>query len=362
MFPAPCRIVAPTKVGPVKANWLRLGGAILRALKVRLPERLAGKVPGPAVELGVGLLLAIFAVLARYLLTPLIGEVAPYVFVSAAMIIAALVAGWRSGLVALLAGQLLTIYLIIGPSHSIYVNGWHRQATVVFAMVSQIIVLIIVAVYQREVDLGTAEREQQLKLLDEALKEIDHRTRNNYQTVLAMIDLQVRRSENPEVSNALRQVADRIEAIANATRQLAVRSAHLDVVRLDDHLCGLVQQIERGLSRDGINVECEVEEVTASADTATSISIIVNELVTNAIKHAFNGEGPGHVRVTGRTGSGFELIVSDDGRGFQATRRDGHLGLGTRLVENFARQLGAKHDVVSSDSGTTHRLVIPRLN
>lgn len=318
--------------------------------------------PGPGVELGVGLLLAILAVLARYLLTPLIGEVAPYVFVSAAMIIAALVAGWRSGLVALLAGQLLTIYLIIGPSRSIYINGWDRQATVVFALVSQIIVLVIVAVYQREVDLGTAEREQQLKLLDEALKEIDHRTRNNYQTVLAMIDLQVRRSEDSDVSIALRQVADRIEAIANASRQLAVRSAHLGSVRLDDHLCGLVQQIERGLSRDGIDVECEVEEVTASAETATSISIIVNELVTNAIKHAFNGERPGHVRVTGRAGSGFELVVADDGRGIQATRRDGHRGLGTRLVENFARQLGAKHDVVSSDSGTTHRLVIPRLD
>ncbi len=327
-----------------------------------LPKWLAGKVPGPVVELGAGLLLAILAVLARFLLTPLIGEVAPYVFVSAAMIIAALVAGWRSGLVALLAGQLLTIYLIIGPSHSIYVNGWHRQATVVFALVSQLIVLVIVAIYQREVDLGTEEREQRLKLLDDALKEIDHRTRNNYQTVLAMIDLQTRRTEDPKVANALRQVADRIEAIANASRQLAVRSAHLGTVKLDDHLCGLVQQIERGLSRDGIDVDCQVEKVTASADTATSISIIVNELVTNAIKHAFNGEGVGHVRVSGRKGSGFELIVADDGRGIRATRRDGHSGLGTRLVENFARQLGAKHEVVSSDSGTTHRLVIPRLD
>jgi two-component sensor histidine kinase len=328
---------------------------------VRLPKRLASNMPGPVVELGIGLMLAILAVLARFLLTPLIGEVAPYIFVSAAMIIAALVAGWRSGLIALLAGQLLTIYLIIGPSHSIYINGWHRQATVVFALISQLIVLVIVAVYQREVDAVTEEREQRMKLLDDALKEIDHRTRNNYQTVLAMINLQVRRSEDPNVADALRQVADRIEAISNASRQLAVRSAHLGTVRLDDHLCGLVQQIGRGLSRDGIDVECQVEEVTASADAATSISIIVNELVTNAIKHAFNGEGGGHVRVSGRQGSAFELIVADDGRGIQATRRDGDSGLGTRLVENFARQLGAKHDVVSSESGTTHRLVIPRL-
>lgn len=340
----------------------RMGVTIHTALSVRLPERLAGRIPAQLVEFGTGLLLAGAAVIARYALTPLIGDTAPYAFVSAAMIIAALVAGWRSGLVALLAGQLLTIYLIISPSSSTYVSDWHRQATVVWAMVGQLIVLVIVAVYQREVDLGTAERDQRLKLLDEALKEIDHRTRNNYQTVLAMIDLQVKRSQNHDVATALKQVADRIEAIANASRQLAVRSADLGAVRLDDHLCGLVQQIERGLSRDGIDVACEVDEITASADAATSISIIVNELVTNAIKHAFNGEGVGQVRITGTSGKGFELVIADNGRGIEATRRDGHTGLGTRLVENFARQLGARHDIVSSDKGTTHRLVIPRLD
>lgn len=361
MFPAIHRFAALIRPASGAASQ-RMGVTIHRALSVRLPERLAGRVPPQLVEFGIGLLLAGLAVIARYALTPLVGEVAPYVFVSAGMIIAALIAGWRSGLVALLAGQLLTIYLIIGPSSAIYVNDWHRQATVVLAMVGQLIVLIIVAVYQREVDLGTAERDQRLKLLDEALKEIDHRTRNNYQTVLAMIDLQVKRAQNRDIATALRQVADRIEAIANASRQLAVRSTELGAVRLDDHLCGLVQQIERGLSRDGIEVACEVDEITASADMATSISIIVNELVTNAIKHAFNGEGVGHVRITGRCGSGFELIVADNGRGLQATQRDGHTGLGTRLVENFARQLGASHDIVSSDKGTTHRLIIPRLD
>ena len=97
--------------------------------------------------------------------------------------------------------------------------------------------------------------------------------------------------------DALHQVADRIQAIANASQRLALRSGDLESVRLDDHLCGSVEQIERGLSRDGIDVDCEVEEITASADKATSIAIIVNELVTNAIKHAFDGEG-GPVRVS----------------------------------------------------------------
>ena len=58
----------------------------------------------------------------------------------------------------------------------------------------------------------------------------------------------------------------------------------------------------------------------------------------------------------------FELTVTDDGSGVEATRRADHVGLGTRLVESFARQIGAEHEVVSSAKGTMHRLLIPSLD
>jgi len=291
----------------------------------------------------------------------LAGDRAPYALNFVAVVLASVVAGWRSGLVALTAGQLLTWYIVVPYEWSFRFESVELLVGFVIACLSQVLILTVIALYQREIDKGVAERERRLHLLDDALKEIDHRTRNNYQTVLAMIELQSRRSSDQIVREALAQVADRIQAVANASQQLAKKSVDIDSVRLDDHLCGLVQQIERGLSREGIDVECEVEEVTASADTATSISIIVNELVTNAIKHAFNGEGVGRVQVVGRTGNSFELIVTDNGRGMQATRRNGHAGLGTKLVESFAKQLRAKHEVVSTDQGTMHRLVIPSL-
>lgn len=308
-----------------------------------------------------GSLVAAIAVALRYVLNPLIGEVAPFVFVFAGVAIAAILGGWRSGFVAMVVGQVLTLYLIIGPLGSFYTNNTALVTAMVVATISQAILLLTIGLYQREVDRGVAEREKRLDLLDEALREIDHRTRNNYQTVIAVIELQARRTTNEAVGAALRQVGERIRAIAKASEQLAVRSADLGAVRLDDHLCGLVEQIGRGLSREEIAVDCEVDDVTVTADQATSISIIVNELVTNAIKHAFNGEASGRVRVTGRFGSGFELVVADDGRGI-ANGGPSRTGLGTRLVESFARQLGAKHEVVSSASGTTHRLLIPTLN
>jgi two-component sensor histidine kinase len=338
------------------------GPKIKQILRLRLPELLAGKVPPLPVELGAGVILALVAFAVRYALTPLIGDVAPYAFVFAAVTIAAVIAGWRSGLVTLIVGQALVWLGILAPLRDLGLDTASTVGGLFVSTISQLIVLATIAFYQREVDKGIAASEQRLALLDEALREIDHRTRNNYQTVLALVELQARRSTDENVRRALVQVADRIQAIAKASQQLAVHSAELGLVRLDDHLCGLVRQIERGISRKEILVKCEVDDVTASADKATSISIIVNELVTNAIKHAFNGDSSGHVWVTGKTGRMFELVVADDGRGIEASRQEGHDGLGSKLVEGFAKQLGAEHDVVSSRKGTRHRLVIPRLD
>jgi two-component sensor histidine kinase len=334
---------------------------IRKILHSRLPQRVAHRVPPVVVEVTVGLAAAIALVALRIPMNTVAGDRAPYSLNFVAVVLACVVAGWRSGLVALVVGQLLIWYFVVPYAWDFRFANRELLAGFVVATLSQLLILAVIALYQREIDKGVAERERRLTLLDDALREIDHRTRNNYQTVLAMIELQARRSSDQTVRDALTQVGDRIQAVANASQQLAKKSVDIDSVRLDDHLCGLVQQIERGLSRDGIDVACEVEEVTASADTATSISIIVNEIVTNAIKHAFNGEGSGHVSVVGRSGSSFELTVSDNGRGIEASRRDGHAGLGSKLVESFAKQLRAKHEVVSTDKGTMHRLVIPSL-
>ena len=90
--------------------------------------------------------------------------------------------------------------------------------------------------------------------------------------------------------------------------------------------------------------------------------IIVNELVTNALKHAFFDGREGIVRVNSRViGQGLELEVSDNGCGMSGRSANAGTGLGRKLVDNFARHLGAKHDVSTSKDGTTHRLVVPAL-
>ena len=297
----------------------------------------------------------------RLALDPLIGERAPYALNFVAVVLTTVAAGWRSGLLALVISQLLIWYMVVPDRWTFAFKNGDITAAFVVATISEAVILLIIALYQREIDKGVAEREQRLALLDHALNEIDHRTRNNHQTVLAMIHLQAQRSTHDGVREALHQVADRIHAIAQATERLALRSGDLESIRLDDHLCGLCEQIERGLSRHNVNVRCEVEEITTSADMAIPIAIIVNELVTNALKHAFDGRDEGDVVVTGRMNGELRLTVTDNGVGIQRNTKVSRGGLGSKLVENFAKQLGARHEIVSTEQGTTHDLVIPKV-
>jgi two-component sensor histidine kinase len=327
-----------------------------------LPERLAGRLPPPLVELAVGLLVAAGFFVMRMALAPLAGDRAPYAFVFISVVIASVVAGWRSGFVALLGGQALTWYFLVESTWNLRTPHQARLGGFIIATVAQLIILLIITFYQREVEKGRQERERRMELLDHARREIDHRAKNNYQTVLALVELQLAREKDAGVKQALTKVADRIAAISIATEHLAIRDEDLAKVRLRDHLCELCSQLERGLARGEVRVECDVADVTASADTATQLAIIVNELVTNALKHAFRDGRTGLVRVSShRVDGGLEIEVSDNGCGMKTRSPAAGTGLGHQLVETFARHLDARHDVVSSENGTTHRIMVPAL-
>jgi two-component sensor histidine kinase len=332
-----------------------------RIIRSRLPERLADKVPPQLTELGVGVLVALLFLALRIALVPIAGDRAPYAFVFLGIVIACLLAGWRSGLVALVAGQALTWQLVGRFVPSVGVPQG-RIGGFIVATLSQLIILLIVTLYQREVAKGVLEQDRRMELLEQARREIDHRAKNNFQTVLSLIQLQAARAEDPNVKQALQQVADRILAISVATEHLAIRSEDLATVRLRDHLCELCSQLERGLARGDVHVECEIPDVTASADTAIHIAIIINELVTNSLKHAFGDGASGLVRVSARrVGSGLEVEVSDDGDGMKTRASSSGTGLGQKLVETFAKHLEAKVELSSSAEGTRHRILVPAL-
>lgn len=325
-----------------------------------MPERLGGRFPPLLVELAVGAGLALLFVGLRLAAIPLAGDRAPYAFAFLAVLLSTLLAGWRSGVISLVASQLLTWFLLVRPRGGGVVPGDESFYALLIASLSVGCLLVILALYQREITIAWGERGRRIDFLAQALREIDHRTHNNFQTVLALVQLQARRSDNPEVRAALEQVVDRVKAVSLASEKLALASDDIALIRLNDHLSELCNQIRSGLVRDGVALECDLAECAVPADRAVCIAIIVNELVTNALKHAFAHEEGRILVATRLDDQGLVLSVADDGCGMDGAGKPDP-GLGSRLVATFVRQLGARHDVTSSSDGTTHTIRVPAL-
>lgn len=328
-----------------------------RLLDIRLPERLARRVPAGLTQAATGIGAALGFLALRMLLEPLTGDIAPYALSFLAVVVASLLAGWRSGVLALVLGQLLTWSLLVPPVGTFVAKDAPATWAFVLATGSQAFILLILSLYQREVAAARSDRENRIDFLSHALREIDHRTQNNFQTVLSLLLLQARQAREPAVRDALNEAADRVKAVSLAYGKLALSGEGLQSVRLQDHLQELCDRLASGLVPPTIRMATDFRPVTVDYEEAICHGIIVNELVTNAVKHAF-AAGGGTIRVSAGLADGHVRVeVADDGRGIPEAGVQN--GLGTRLIEVFARRLGARLDTVSDARGTAHRILAP---
>lgn len=198
---------------------------------------------------------------------------------------------------------------------------------------------------------AAAQAEQRSTLL----QELQHRVKNNFQVILASIALQKRRFESDDVHKALDHVANRISAISIAHDQLA-QCEDGQVVDLASYLRALCTSIEQQV--DGIAVEVDADEIELAIDRAVPVGLVLNEAVTNSVKHAFGGAG-GRIRVSLKSGIGYgeaRLSIVDNGRGGKLERPGGS---GMKLMHSLARQIGAVVEQISSEEGTTISMTFP---
>jgi two-component sensor histidine kinase len=188
------------------------------------------------------------------------------------------------------------------------------------------------------------------------LRELQHRAKNNLQTIVSFLSLQRRRSQVPETRDKLASAMDRVHAIALAHDQLALRG-NAGEVDLGDYLRALCANIDP--QREGVAIEVDVSTgLFLPLDRAVPAGLIVNELVTNSLKYAFDEAG-GIIRVAFRTdpdrGEAY-LAVEDNGRGMLSPRAG---GLGLALVGAFAQQLGGTADREEVEKGTRTTVSFP---
>jgi len=202
------------------------------------------------------------------------------------------------------------------------------------------------------------ERDQALEKHRWFLKELNHRTKNHLQMITAMLMLQAGYTVSDEARLAFERAIRRINVIADLHGRLYRDDTH-EWIDSAGYFSDLCDGLRRSLLPDGrIALDCRAAPARLTLDQAVPMGLIVNELVTNAIKHAYPGDRAGRIDVNfTMDGTAAELLVTDDGCGLAAEGASKQ-GLGHRLVRALAAQLGATVEVAGS-GGTSHRLRFP---
>ncbi len=173
------------------------------------------------------------------------------------------------------------------------------------------------------------------------LRETHHRVKNNMSTVFGLLSLQAECQEDPVCRNILSDAARRVQGMTLLYDKL-YRSENYRELSVKEFLPPLVEEIV-GVFRTAMPITADVvvEDFIVSSKTLTPIGIIVNELITNSIKHAFGTTGGGVITVRAfKKGSTGTLTVADDGAGIPEVFDPGAAkGFGLQLVSMLAKQL-----------------------
>jgi PAS domain S-box-containing protein len=202
-------------------------------------------------------------------------------------------------------------------------------------------------------------RDDLIKEKEILMQELQHRVANSLQIIASVLLQSARRVQSEETRHYLRNAHNRVISIATLQKQLAVSVE--DTVELRQYFQGLCDSIGASMIDDDglITLHANADGSTVTANVATSLGLIVTELVINALKHAFpDRERTGDVGVDYRThGDGFVLSVTDNGVGMEAGIGLSKPGLGTGIVDALAKQLGGTVEVTDTAPGTRVSIV-----
>lgn len=329
--------------------------AVSRIGELDLCERLAPTVPVWVTQVSVGTLSAGAAGLVRMVLDLGAPRAALFALVYPAVIVATLFARWGAGVVSAVITILYTWYFLLPIRNSFSFADRAGAPAVAIVGFTAALSILIAEIFRRAAHKATIERDREIADRDLFLAEVDHRMKNNFAIVAGLLDLQKRRAAEPATAEALAIAQMRVDSIARAHRHLYRGTGQPGTVEMRDYLCDLCTALSEALFlRGGITLSCDADAAAVPRDRAVSIGLVVNELVTNAAKHAFPGRDLGSITVTfrNRTEGGWSLVVSDDGVGLPDTEPAAgpDNGLGSRLIEAFARQAGGR---VSADTDRT---------
>lgn len=185
------------------------------------------------------------------------------------------------------------------------------------------------------------------------LQEIHHRVKNNLAVVSGLLQLQIYETDDPVIQDTLKESENRIQTMALIHEKL-YNSQNLARISCDSYIGELVETIRNTIGTEkNVAVETDIADIKLGINKAVPFALLVNEVITNSFKHAFEERDKGTIKINlEKSENKIHAHIRDNGKGlpdgFSAEEED---SLGMTLIHNFAKQLEADWEL-GSDNGT----------
>lgn len=316
-----------------------------RLALIDVPSQFSPSVPVIATQAAFALLCTCLTLVIRAATDLFLPGAGPFALTVPATLVATLFGRWQCGLICLTLSCAHAWYFVLPAKASFSFVDPADGPRVAVNVVSGFFVVALAEIFRRTMRRALEERE----LL---LAEIEHRVKNNFASVAALLRIQQNRAEDEQVRNALQSAIGRIESFAHANSMLYRNFEKIDAVNIGRYLPDLCSSLERSLGMaNEIRISCRADNVELPRDRAVSIALLVNEAATNAAKHAFGEKPGGRIDIDfRRNDAGYRLDIADNGKGMTKHSRKSSMGMS--LIEALTQQAGGTFEVETSADGT----------
>lgn len=276
----------------------------------------------------------------------------PFALVYPTVMIATLYGHLLAGLTAYAVTFVWAWYYILPTVNSFRFEVATDPSRVIVNAVTVLIVVIFAEAFRRAVAHAAAMRDAEIERSALLMEELTHRTKNNFAMAAALLDLQRRGESDPEVRQKLDEASARIHSFAEAYALLAQDQGEGADLDLGPYLERIVERVRTAAFQHNVTFDTAFADIKLPRSLAVPVGLYVNEGLTNCSKYAFPDGRPGRVRVVldGHRAD-WRLVIEDNGVGAAAGTANGKPGLGSRLMETFAKQGALQHEAVLDENG-----------
>ena len=192
------------------------------------------------------------------------------------------------------------------------------------------------------------------------LSEIHHRVKNNLAVISGILHLQVFESDNEQVISALKESQTRIQSIS-LVHEMLYHSETLSFINYRQYVKELILAIAKThkMENKRIEVFSDVDEISLNINQAIPCSLLLNEIIVNSYKHAFNDKIEGKISVyIMKNRDSIKMVIEDDGVGFKSDFFKSTKSLGTTLIKTLTSQLKGEYKLESGKDGVGTKIEV----